>query len=804
MIREASLALVIFGLVSPAQAINLVKDGQPAATIVISEAALKSELFKPARGSVGPAEPKIKLAALDLQTFLQKMSGAKLPIVSDAGDTAGALILVGPSKMTQEVKGLAIPSGLTRERKEDAYVILCRGNTLVLAGNDAGPYHGTHYAVAEFLNRLGVRWILPGEFGEVVPRKATLSFDDLAFTDRPTFRFRTWWCNQPADMGATEALWKLRNKMQIADTAVIAIPGDSHLRQFMPDKSLMETKPEIFGKSFDQSPFATMPNLSNPESAKLVAEKVIERIRKSAEAGQPIDSVGFAPDDGLPMDHTPETIKELNQGFVDWVGREGVVTELSASEEWFIFMNRVVEEVAMVYPDVIISTNGYANRCNPPEGMKLHPNMAIMYAPIWADTLKPFYHPKSWHSHLQAMQVKRWCELNSRVFLYNYNLTMLVTLLTPVPQVQKMAINYPLYHKWGLFGFFNESKQPYMEEGIATRYMRTKLMWNANLDVPQVLGDYFANWYGPAAQPASAFWKAIEDCILESPLLGHEDRILPYVYTPELLKTLEEQVSEAEKLAANELFKTHVKIDRLTLEHLKAYMEIRAAEFDARYGDAVKHLARMADLRLQLNGISPFIAMPPARSGIERIYSGEHYYGVLQRSDHFQNLHDMTTGKTGDLVALLPKTARFTLDEAGMGKDLRWHAPEFDRSKWRDIDTTKPFYIQGYLSDMGVPYQGKMWYAFDLDVPANFAGKPIHLYTPIVTSEAWVWVNGEYSGHRKYMEAYIRPAPIDMDVTSLLKPGKKNTIAIWVSTGANRTQASDGIMGRVLLYSPKK
>jgi hypothetical protein len=159
MIRDASLALVIFALLGPVQAITLVKDGQPAATIIVSEAALKSEPFKPARASVGPAEPKIKLAALDLQSFLQKMSGAKLPIVSDAGDADGALIFVGPSKMTQSVKGLAIPSGLTRERKEDGYVILCRGNTLILAGNDAGPYHGTHYAVAEFLNRLGVRWI---------------------------------------------------------------------------------------------------------------------------------------------------------------------------------------------------------------------------------------------------------------------------------------------------------------------------------------------------------------------------------------------------------------------------------------------------------------------------------------------------------------------------------------------------------------------------------------------------------------------------------------------------------------------
>jgi hypothetical protein len=121
-----------------------------------------------------------------------------------------------------------------------------------------------------------------------------------------------------------------------------------------------------------------------------------------------------------------------------------------------------------------------------------------------------------------------------------------------------------------------------------------------------------------------------------------------------------------------------------------------------------------------------------------------------------------------------------------------------------DIDTTKPFYLQvpgTYTSDC-VPYVGHMWYVFELDVPKKFAGKSIRLYAPTVSSEAWVWVNGEYAGNRKRQEGYIRPVPLGLDVTSQIKPGK-NIVGVWINTGQNRTQVAEGFLGRLFLWSSK-
>jgi beta-galactosidase len=96
-----------------------------------------------------------------------------------------------------------------------------------------------------------------------------------------------------------------------------------------------------------------------------------------------------------------------------------------------------------------------------------------------------------------------------------------------------------------------------------------------------------------------------------------------------------------------------------------------------------------------------------------------------------------------------------------------------------------------------------MWYRLDAQVPASAKGKTIKLYGPVAETEAWVWVNGKLVGHRPYTEAYIRPAPIDIDVTNALIPGKQNSIVVRVHTNYMPSQMAAGLISRLFLYSPK-
>jgi len=84
---------------------------------------------------------------------------------------------------------------------------------------------------------------------------------------------------------------------------------------------------------------------------------------------------------------------------------------------------------------------------------------------------------------------------------------MLVTADYPGARRAQADTGMPLMKQWGLAGFLDEARNAYMEEGIQTKYLRARMMWDAGLNVKAVLDDYYAHWYGAAAAPARAFWK---------------------------------------------------------------------------------------------------------------------------------------------------------------------------------------------------------------------------------------------------------------------------------------------------------
>lgn len=782
-------------LLAPAAAradVTLAQDGKPRATIVVAKAALTAEPG-PKDGTYTdqqPAAGKVAAAARDLQHYVQKISGAKLPLVGDDKMPDGPVVLVGKSRQTAGLDK-DVPAGLTPQRAEEGFLLRCKGDRMLLAGNDEGPYHGTEYAVAELLNRLGVRWFMPGEGGEVVPRLATLAVTDVTVRQKPDFKMRNWWGPQPAANRLLESRWKIRNKMNPV-LHFIAIPGDSSARSLIP-ADLVKKEPELFGLTADGKRDIGMPNLSNPKAVARAAQTIKERFRKFPKE----TSFGFAPDDGLPRDYNKETLRR-NLGFPDLVGRLGVPAELSVTEEWLAFVNGVAREVHKDFPNHLITTNGYANRNTPPQGITLEPNVGIMFAAIWSDTLHAYDDPRSWQTVRQGQMIKRWAELSKNVFMYDYIYIMLASAGTPVPRARKHRRDMPLLKKWGVIGFSDEGRTVLMESGIAPRYLRARLMWDAGLDADAVLADYFTKWYGPAAGPARAFWDALEEAIEKTPMIGHEDRILPYVYTTDLLAALHKHVAAAEKLAVGEPFHGRVRADRLILEHLDAYMAMTKAEWACDFAAAVKQADRMLAQRKQLSLLSPFYCTPED----SKSESGFYYWGVVKRREYYQKLADQTSGKTGKLVAVLPEKVPFCTDPRDEGRFAGWYAPDWDGKGWQKAMTTTPFYAQGHRDAQGYPYLGAMWYRLVVDVPASARGKKVRLYAPAVETEAWGWVNGRFVGHRPYREAYERPNEIDWDVSAALQPGKRNVVVLRVHTGMSASQAASGLISRLFLYAP--
>jgi hypothetical protein len=784
LVRIAPIILVAAGLaVLPARGepsaaggeLVLVRDGQALATIVTAA--------KPTDNA--------RLGAAELQKYLEKITGAKLPIGTDAAPPAGTLVLAGRSSLTDQMPGLEIPTGRTKNLREEGFIIRTGQDRLVLAGNDTDPYYGTRYAVAEFLHGLGVRWFMPGEIGEVIPKMATVSVGPMRVLQRPDFPLRNWWEHAHDNMEAECREWKIHNKMNDRATDIaFGVPGDSSVSGYLP-KDQFKDHPDWFALQRDGTR-----SIGHPcTTSEGMIQHFVDFIKARARAGNKISS--FAPDDGMPRCWC-ENCAKIGNAFDGYGSNDrDPVPDSSASNEWFYFVNRILTQVNKEFPDHMIATNGYANRDVPPEmppDVVFNPNknLVIMFANICACTIHSFDDPKCWQMQRQAQMIKQWCKLSDKVWMYNYNYTMLVNKGTLVPMVHRLRRNIPLLKEWGVVGFNDQDEADWDMSGLTTRLVRAALEWDTKADVDAILDDFYARWYGKAAGPMKAYYEALEDAFDKAPQHGHEDVILPAIYSEPLMARLDAAIKAAEAAVQSDTEKLHMRMERLIYDNLRAFVDMEKAKRAGDLKAAAGLVGRMMSLQSDLNKITPFMGWYPYPC-----------CGTEWEKKRMEAAAAKMNGPEGELVALLPEKAAFRIDPFDDGRYERWQHPSADLSSWRTILSTYGWDTQnlsGMVDEKGHPYRGLAWYQFDVDVPEAAKDRQVFLHGLAVVNEAWVWVNGRYAGHRPYISPWFRPHTLEMDVTKLLDPGKTNRISVrvlcnWDVWGAN------GIYERLFLYA---
>ncbi|MCK5801730.1 MAG: hypothetical protein KAI66_02810, partial [Lentisphaeria bacterium] len=167
----------------PCVGLDLVKDGKPVATIVVPDQPL----------------PVVRLAAQELNYHLKRATGAALPIVSESkAPQTGALVILGTCQATADA-GIA-----TTELDPNTWILKLRDNHFFLAGDDsdgaaAWILHGnrtrvgTLFAVYQFLEKhLQVKWLWPGELGEIIPKTANVIVDQWDEVGSPPLVHTRW------------------------------------------------------------------------------------------------------------------------------------------------------------------------------------------------------------------------------------------------------------------------------------------------------------------------------------------------------------------------------------------------------------------------------------------------------------------------------------------------------------------------------------------------------------------------------------------------------------------------------------
>lgn len=527
-----ALLLVPLGALHAADGL-LVENGEAKAVIVIAN--------KPARMT--------KLAAKELQNTLLKMTGAKLPVVTER--TAGkAAIFVGMSRFTDEL-GLSTkdlkhgafrvasgkdwlallgpdkdfvpiePWGRKRDKDEAARVNAewdrITGETFWNAASELYQlYHpdlevwdqddaGTFNAVNEFLRGLGCRWFAPGEIGEVVPRVATIALPQVNRTVTPDFGLRRFvYYTQHTGIG-DRALWNLRLGVNFgADIA--GFPQLCHGMKFVIKREEMKrAHPEMYllinGKRNTMHKGDGVPDLLSP----LLFEKQVKHGRAMFDHfNEPMYNIDLVDGYGGLEGDEPAWKAQLTPQR-GWRG--------SMSDHVFGYLNRVALELHRSHPDRLVSALAYSAYTQPPEKIeKLSSNLVLIdvhhrqefweeekwserkkWRADWLKKLAPG-HYITWDYSVNARP-----EQAGRPVYYTRQISRDLRDLKGISMGEQVEIYAHPAGQEQSFGYHDLAIEHF------NLYVTARLYWDANQDVNAMLADYCTSYYGPAAEAMKAF-----------------------------------------------------------------------------------------------------------------------------------------------------------------------------------------------------------------------------------------------------------------------------------------------------------
>jgi hypothetical protein len=785
--RATGFALALFSVFQatfafgiPSSDFTLVADGEPQAVIVLGT----------------EASVQARKAAEILQDYVERISGATLPIRGEDESNSGPQIFVGHSEAVRTL-GIDVPAGVTYEMNEEGFVIQSVSGNLVLAGNEDWDYRGTTYAVFELLERLGCRWFFPGTFGEVIPSSKNLSVPELNLLERPDFRFRNLWYAgwmpvEPDDQKKLQA-WYPRNKMM---PLRMSLPGDGSISRLAPAATYFESHPHVYALGKDGKRHKEMLCMTEPESIRIGVETIKGYFRENPEAF----TFGFAPPDGFPLCHCEDCAAALpgfqGKGYGD----------PSLSDLWFRFANTIAAEVYKEFPKRWVLTNGYSNRVRLPESISaFSPNLGIQSAVIQACSIHRIGAPHCWQRQTYEQVFNRWTDALDLVLVYDYDPGKAVDNL-PFPALHNLKHDMPYFKERGLAGFWTEGSNSWMVTHL-NYYIRAKLMWNAEADVDALVRDYCEKFYGPAAGPVERYIWTLEGAMEDTEIHTTWGRLVPWrIILGPSWKKLERLIAKAETTADAPKFTRRVSILRKVHDHMMAYVAMEHALEEADFQGAADWTDRMLALRDEVSAMGSGL-LPHTPDWAKDFRSTIEWHRA-----QYLDLAAKAGGAEGALIATLPRTWEFKKDPKDLGILYQWYSSE-DREGWEPIDTTLYWEAQGHADDTGWGYWGKAWYRTSFDVPDSVSDVPTMLTIGGAYNGAdhdrgiWIWVNGrmvdwEMERHHRLGHHDVR-TPIHIDISGDVLPGQRNTVAVRIHTNTPGRNPRGGIHRRAFLWSPK-
>ncbi len=538
----------------PSQEIIISKKGHSSAKIIVDERASNEVLF----------------AAEELKNYINKISGAEIEITKDKDGLSGVKIYVGPNRAI-EALGVSAKS----LEKEGFIIRTLDGNIILLGYDDIG----TQFAVYSFLeDYLGIRWLWPGELGEVVPRSRTIRIGEIDITQQADFKWRNlgpdgalWGATTgPTEMHARELLlgitedhqaevylWEKRNKwggLKISGGHSLSeiFPGDIYAKSHPEYYALVNGKRDVPGPNYDHK-HGSQPCTTNPDVIRIAGEWATKFFDKHPDH----DAVNMSMNDGYGYCEC-ERCKALDASFLD--GKK-LSENSSITDRIYTYINQVAEIVQKKYPDKYIVCFAYGLYKLPPEKISLNPMVIPQF------TMHASMNANSESKKENMNNIKIWKDVSNRMGIYEYYINGSWPGL-PRIAVSLYAENIKELYEIGVDLYQTQSGNEFATNGI-NYYVAGKLLWDTSLDKQKILDDYFEKGFGRAGRYIKQYFERMETAWIETTMEGKNidaghirtTNILD-LYTLELIEECRQDLDKAVTAADNDIYRKRVEFIR--------------------------------------------------------------------------------------------------------------------------------------------------------------------------------------------------------------------------------------------------
>ena len=530
--------LVTIGLAHPVLAdLTIVDKGKSKYRIVIPASAIASERY----------------AAEELQQYLEKISGARIPIVTDAAKSSSRDILLGSNQHLARLrlKKLDLPS-----LGPDGFILRTEGNRLIIAGGQPrGTLNGVYSLLEE---KCGVRWFTPDL--EVVPKTNRIKLPELNETKVPALENRdVYWSEfmHNADFAARHRVngqhYGLQEKHGGAFTVYYPFV---HSFDALVPRELYPEHPEYFplidGKRKDGY---VQRCLTNPDVLKISIAQVRQWI----------------------MEHPEATIISVSQNDTFNNCQCGPCKAIDDAEgtpagSLLKFVNAIAEDIENDYPKIRLDTLAYQYTRKAPKTIRPHRNVIIRLCSIECCFAHPLETCPEEKNRSFRDDIVAWGPVAPLLYVWDYT-TDFGHYQQPFPNFDSLQSNVRFFVKHGVRSLFeqgNYSRGGGGEMEPLRAYLLAKLLWNPETDLDRHTSEFAHAYYGQAAPRILAYIDAIHRPVREGGQHIHIfDKPASSYLSPEIMDAAEKILDEAENQAENEKIRFRVQVARLPVWYVK-------------------------------------------------------------------------------------------------------------------------------------------------------------------------------------------------------------------------------------------